>query len=623
MNYKTKTAKILILIFSLFSINSIRSQSTDELLKKIENYKKNDSIKVELLVDYCVANTFSNTEKNIEFAKSAYAISNKINYRIGKIRSLNCIGNYYYQQAIYDKATYYYTNALKISEKTNDVQNIVIGKSNLASIYNRTNQQQKALVLFKEADDVLVKEGLGDSQNRAAILTNIGGVYSSLKQHNEAIVYHKKTLALCEKLKIPFGIAIATVNIGEEFVNLKKYKEAKSYLETSKQISEKEGYDNFLGQIYKNLGIVYWHNNQKTEGIQHLEKALAISEKVNEQNELLKITDILHNYYSQINDYQKAYSISIKALQLNKSVNGIEKQKAIAEINTKYETEKKENQIISLEKDKKIADLNSEKQRNLLLILAVLFVSILSIIYVLFNRFKIKKQNEYLKEKLIEADKTIIAEKKASQSELKAFKSQMNPHFFYNALNTVQSYILSNDKKLAISYLSKFSTLTRSILEMTEKEYISVAEEIKTLELYLDIEKARFNDDFEFQIKTENIDDTDQTKIPSMFLQPFVENAVKHGLLHKEGTKELEILFIIQNETLVITISDNGIGRAKSGELNAIKNKNHKSFATEAMQNRIDILNKTRTKPIKLQYIDKKNDFEQASGTTVSIEIPL
>jgi len=176
---------------------------------------------------------------------------------------------------------------------------------------------------------------------------------------------------------------------------------------------------------------------------------------------------------------------------------------------------------------------------------------------------------------------------------------------------------------MAIGYLSKFSSLTRSILEMTEKETVSIAEEIKTLALYLDIEKARFNEDFEFEITTENIPDTEQTKIPSMFLQPFVENAVKHGLLHKEGTKKLTVHFSIKNEILEIKIADNGIGREKSGALNAIKNKNHKSFATEAMQNRIDILNRTRKKPIKLDYTDKKNTKEQAIGTVVNIEIPL
>jgi len=612
------------LIITLFGVaNVVTGQSIQEQLKKIENYKKNDSLKVEMLIDYCVANTFSNSGQNLIYATNAYTISRQIKYGVGQIRSLNCIGNYYYQQAIYDKAIFNYTSALKLSEEAKDIQNIVIGKSNLASIYNRTNQQKKALEMFKEADAVLVQEGLGNSQNRAAILTNIGGVYSSLNKHKEAIEYHKKTLALCEEMKISFGIAIATVNIGEEYVSLKNYKTAETYIERSKKISEKEGYDNFLGQIYKNLGVIYWQNNEQNKAIDYLNKAITISEKINEQNELLKISQILHKYYAQNNNLKKAYEISLKVLAINNSINGVEKQKSITEINTKYETEKKEILIKSLQKDKEIASLNSEKQRNFVLILILFFVSALITIYVLFTRFKIKKQNEYLKIKLIETEKTLTAEKKASQSELKAFKSQMNPHFFYNALNTIQSYILSNDKKLAINYLSKFSSLTRSILEMTERETIPISDEIKTLELYLDIEKARFNEDFEFEIKTENIDDIELTKIPSMFLQPYVENAIKHGLLHKEGLKKLNIDFKIKNNALFISIDDNGIGREKSGALNAIKNKNHQSFATDAMEKRIDILNKTREKPIKLYYIDKKNNLQIGTGTIVNIEIPL
>jgi tetratricopeptide (TPR) repeat protein len=598
-------------------------QSMQEQLKKIENYKAKDSIKVELLIDYCVANTFSNSEQNLKFSLQAYTISKEIKYRVGQIRALNCLGNYYYQQAIYDKATSYYTAALKISENSNDAQNTVIGKSNLASIYNRTNQQEKALLLFKEADAILIKEGLANSQNRAAILTNIGGVYSSLEKHKQAIEYHKKTLALCEKLKIPFGIAIATVNIGEEYVSLKNYSKAATYLEQSRIISEKEGYDNFLGQIYKNLGVIYWQNKDKNQAIAFLEKAVFVSEKINEQNELLKITQILNRYYAENNDFKKAYATSLKTLELNNNINGIEKQKSITEINTKYETEKKEIQIKFLKKDKEIASLTNEKQKNFLIIISLLFVSILFTVFVLFNRYKIKKQNESLKSKLEEAEKTILAEKKASLSELKAFKSQMNPHFFYNALNTIQSYILSNDKKLAISYLSKFSLLTRSILEMTEKESISVSEEIKTLALYLDIEKARFNEDFIYNITTANSEHLDMIQIPTLFLQPYVENAVKHGLLHKEGTKKLDIQFEIQSELLRITIDDNGIGRQKSAALNTIKNKHHTSFATNAMEHRIEILNKTKTNKITVQFVDKVNTAHQSIGTTVLIKIPL
>lgn len=247
--------------------------------------------------------------------------------------------------------------------------------------------------------------------------------------------------------------------------------------------------------------------------------------------------------------------------------------------------------------------------------LGVVFLLLVYALYK-FQIRKLEKRNQLLLEK-------VNLEKNLNQSKLKAIKSQMNPHFFYNALNTIQSFILSNDKKQAVNYLSKFSNLTRTILEMTEKETISIAEEVKTLSLYLDIEKARFEEDFGYRILVDEEIDAENIKIPTMLLQPYVENAVKHGLLHKQGEKAVTIHFQKDAEHIKISIDDNGIGRQKSSELNAIKNKNHSSFATEAMQNRVNLLNQYNQKNISIQYIDKTSLSNQSTGTTVVFEIPI
>ncbi len=243
---------------------------------------------------------------------------------------------------------------------------------------------------------------------------------------------------------------------------------------------------------------------------------------------------------------------------------------------------------------------------------------VLGLIYGLYrkNIKKIEKRNQMVLDK-------INLEKNANQSKLKAIKSQMNPHFFYNALNTLQSYILSNEKKEAIEYLSKFSNLTRTILEMTEKDWISVAEEVKTLKLYLDIEKGRFDDDFQYEIIVDPKIDDETSRIPSMLLQPFVENAIKHGLLHKVGIKVLIISFEKEAKNIKISIDDNGIGRQKSSELNQIKNKMHQSFATDALQNRINLLNQYNHQDITITITDKYNTTQQPSGTIVVLTIPI
>lgn len=242
-----------------------------------------------------------------------------------------------------------------------------------------------------------------------------------------------------------------------------------------------------------------------------------------------------------------------------------------------------------------------------------------SFIFLVYYRWRlnsIKKQNNLLLEK-------IELEKNLGQYMLTAIKSQMNPHFFYNALNTIQSYIFSDNKKQAAYYLNKFSNLTRLILEMSEKETVKLSEEIKALLLYLELEKVRFDQNFNFSINIDKNIDTDMIRIPSMMVQPYVENAIKHGLLHKKGNKELHISFSRTNEDLLIEVSDNGIGRKLSTEINKVRMEKHHSFSTGANSKRLEILNRGRLNAIGVMYIDHEDENQLATGTTVKITIPI
>jgi len=214
-------------------------------------------------------------------------------------------------------------------------------------------------------------------------------------------------------------------------------------------------------------------------------------------------------------------------------------------------------------------------------------------------------------------------EEQLSRSMLSALRSQMNPHFFFNALNTVQAYIFTNEKSKASDYLAKLSMLTRTILDMSEAETVLLTNEIDALNLYLDLEKTRFGNDFNFEIKTIDIPDTSAYEIPSMIIQPFVENAVKHGLLHKEGEKKLNIRFVRTNNQLIITIDDNGIGRAKSEALNEIKNKKYKSYSTRATGERVKLLNVIANNKITVDITDKLTPEKMPAGTLVTIKIEL
>ncbi len=244
------------------------------------------------------------------------------------------------------------------------------------------------------------------------------------------------------------------------------------------------------------------------------------------------------------------------------------------------------------------------------------FLLILSVILIAKWRInELKQKNKLLNEK-------IENEQKYYKTSLKAIKAQMNPHFFYNALNTIQSFIYSEDKKNASTYLAKFSKLTRLILEMSEKDNIPLSEEINILRLYLDIEKVRFNDDFEFSIHTPSKVNADTVLFPPMLIQPYVENAIKHGLLHKKGAKRLDIRFEIKDQLLSVCIDDNGIGRKQSKEINSKKSQGYESFSSGANEQRFKILS-SRHDLSSVQITDKFDPFNLPAGTTVNLLIPV
>lgn len=219
---------------------------------------------------------------------------------------------------------------------------------------------------------------------------------------------------------------------------------------------------------------------------------------------------------------------------------------------------------------------------------------------------KIRKRNEI--------------EKKLIQSQLTALKAQMNPHFMYNALNSIQALTLKQDIKNSNLYLGKFSHLMRKILDVSQKEEITLHEEKSILELYLSLEKLRFGDEFNYYLSiSENIDEF-SVYLPPMIIQPYIENAIKHGLLHKKGEKKLNIDFSIENE-LICRITDNGIGRKHAKEIKERQAEKHQSFASKATEKRVELLNHINKENYKIEIIDIEND--SANGTCVIIRIPI
>jgi len=211
--------------------------------------------------------------------------------------------------------------------------------------------------------------------------------------------------------------------------------------------------------------------------------------------------------------------------------------------------------------------------------------------------------------------------KEVYKSKISAIRAQMNPHFMFNALNTIQEFIVTNQSEVASEYLADFADLMRMYLEQSKHDNIMLRDEFAAMEIYLRLENLRFYQALDYHIEYNTIN-LDEAKIPVMLLQPFVENAIKHGLLHRKGHKSLVIeVSHIERNGLLIVITDNGIGRAAAQKINAQQKKQHESFSSSAIQQRIDILNKSDDMSVKLKCIDLKNSNDEASGTQVRLSL--
>jgi LytS/YehU family sensor histidine kinase len=219
--------------------------------------------------------------------------------------------------------------------------------------------------------------------------------------------------------------------------------------------------------------------------------------------------------------------------------------------------------------------------------------------------------------------KRIQLENDLRYSQETALKAQMNPHFLFNVLNSIKGYIYENDKKNATFYLSSFSDLVRKILNHSSSSKIKLEEEIDILKLYIELEAMLIQDDFKYNLVIEEDLDVSHIKIPALLIQPYIENAVKHGLLHLSTKKKLSVDFSMEGSNLLVVIDDNGIGRKRANEINEKRSSQQSGagFSTKANERRLEILNSIAN--IGVQIIDKVDEHSQPSGTQVILKIQV
>jgi hypothetical protein len=423
-------------------------------------------------------------------------------------------------------------------------------------------------------------------------------VYLGLGRTDSAFYYLTDAYESLSKEGYLMQSQLASLQLGELYLSMKDIHKANFYFQQSEELMEEQ----LMRESF------YRFDSLKYTVSFGWEIQASISKKFIEEyiyNNAVSFYKKMYLYHKTTDNKDAYVNYLEKYTETKDILNEIERRRETIEVQTKYETERKEEEIKSLSQENELKEYQIKQSRFYLFGLGGILLLGIGFVVLFIRQSKLKEEQE--KTKL--------------QQQL--FRSQMNPHFIFNSLGSIQSSIINEEPDKAVKYLSRFSKLMRNILDSSQEESISVAEELTTIENYLELQKIRFSKKFDYSIeKDENID-VENTFIPPMLAQPFIENAIEHGIKHKGSKGNIFVRFKMNEQTLVYEVEDDGIGREKAQEIQLKFNKDHKSLATGITQERIKVLNKKLKHKITLEIIDLKNEKGEPTGTRVMFDIPF
>ncbi|WP_397363606.1 histidine kinase [Olleya sp. R77988] len=598
-----------------------QDKELDSVISIVEAHKVRDTIRVNLLNQLTKYYATRDISKNEALLNEAIEISKELNYIQGLSDSYSNKTSFYVQSGSYDKALKLALISKKIQDSIQDFDGLIYTNSSIARIYNHLEKPNKAIEIQLENLKLLKKHP--NKNMLAQVHFYLATAYLEAEKYNDAEVHYLATKQIAESVNFETGIAIANSSLGVIENKRKNYKSAINYLNQSLVFFKKNNQESNIAHTNLELAVAYANTGRVDEAISANNETIKIYKAQNNFKSLSRTYLEQSDYYKRKKDYLNSSKYLEEYYKVKDSIFSKEKVSVMEEMQTKYETEKVKKEKEIAEQQVAITKLESDKNRNLFLGSALIAGLILLSSLFYFSRVKAKKKAELIALELQETQKRLTIEKQYKDSELKALKAQMNPHFIFNALNSIQDYIVLNQKNLASDYLGKFADLIRNYLHFSDTGFISIPDEVHNLNLYLELEKLRFEEQLSYGFQVDEKANSEMINIPTMLIQPYVENALKHGLLHKKGDRKLNVsISKISEKTIECIIEDNGIGREKSREINKKREGQHKSFALKATTERLDLLNYGLENKIGVKIIDLKEN-DQGTGTKVVLKIPI
>nr|WP_298994317.1 histidine kinase [uncultured Allomuricauda sp.] len=594
-------------------------------------------------------------EKSIDFIAKSIGDLGKRGNKNELSESLTALGEIYSYHQQYDLAIANFKDAL--SAKKTSKTTLLLAK---AYLDNKEFGKVEA-----ELTPLIKTKNLTASQ-RVELYETLGDAFNGLSDFAKAEDFYREGLKIAEKNQLSSKIIDLNSKIGDSFANQDKVLEAEGFYTNSLNLSRSSapervvkenekvadfyndknrfdeeiqlrkqsldeleqlpkeankglisdtGRDSITAQrINYKIGNAYIAQNKLDEAIPYLQKSIVEADTENDLVVKKDATRKLSEVYRYKGDFTKAlesyqdYVAVVDSLYIRKE----QEISRAARFNREIATS--QNRISSLEQERQLSQskydlalteqqLFEENSKRQKWIIYTLLMGILLLASTAFFFYRSNKQQKLANNLLA----------------LKSLRTQMNPHFIFNALNSVNNFIAKSDERSANRFLSEFSVLMRSVLENSEEDFISLSKELELLELYVKLEHSRFEDKFDYKIDIDPSIDIEAFKIPPMLLQPYIENAIWHGLRYKEEKGMLHIrMDSVDIDTLKIEISDDGIGRKKSAKLKTQHQKKQKSKGMGNIKRRLDILNGMHGNQIEVEVSDLKQD---GSGTKVTLKL--
>ena len=550
----------------------------------------------------------SQFSKAINLHQEGLNAATKSNNLEFKVFSLNMLGVVYTRTDAVKSALNYHQEALVLAETVenpsrNIKRSINVSLNGVGNIYRKLRQYPQAIEKFSKS--LKLEEELGNKLGLAINHQNIGDCYEAQGKLEDALENFQLSLAYNNQIDSERGKVICNYSIAHVYVHQNKSEVAEVMLVETLKNARKLGDPKIISDVLQNLGVALMEQNKYNEADILLKESLKIAQQYNLPEQIIDASKSLSKIWEFKGDYKKAFQYYQQAKSLENEISNSLNLSYVNDLILKYEANKSANKFQILADQNELIKTKLKKNQTSLLIGGFGLALLAGIFYILYRQYQLKNDK-----KLLTLEQTML-------------RSQMNPHFLFNSLNSIKLYIINNEKKNAVHYLNKFSKLVRKILEASSLKEISLADELETVELYMNIENIRFSNEINFNISIEDDIDIHTVKIPSLILQPFLENALWHGLSSKEGEKNIDLQVSSGSSNFIeISITDNGVGREASEIIKKNKVLKRKSVGIDITKERLANFSKDYQNTFNVNIVDLYDTENSPIGTQIILQIP-